>query len=266
MAKNKKEKNRSMKGDYATYHKTEVFCKCSECTGECRPKGKSVLKWKEREHRKKEAERKKAPRMCLESIKTIETLAAHQVMQQPEAGPSWRVVEATHNHPFQLSEPPELRHSRSLQQLESAPDMDVDGLDVGESWNDLPDVGSAVPSVERMIGETSGVSASGDLAPDPQLTTLPADDDFADDLCSVISKELPAALDTDVDINFIPDDGQDDLMSLDGGHEMVEICATELSNGIDDDGSQAPVVPTHTHNPQMHLEDAITMKQLSKGS
>ncbi|KAG1878230.1 hypothetical protein F4604DRAFT_2001536 [Suillus subluteus] len=203
--------------------------------------------------------------MCPESIKTIETLAAHQVMQQPEAGPSRRVIEATHNHPFRLSEPPELRRSCSPQQLESAPDMDVDGFDIGESWNDLPDVGSAVPSVERMIGETSGVSASGDSAPDPQLTTLPADDDFADDLCSVISKELPAALDTDVDIDFIPDDGQDDLMSLDGGHETVEICATEPSNGIDDDSSQAPVVPTHTHNPQMHLEDAITHETTVEG-
>lgn len=28
-----------------------------------------------------------------ESIKTIETLAAHQVMQHPEAGPSQRVIE-----------------------------------------------------------------------------------------------------------------------------------------------------------------------------
>ncbi|KAG0706543.1 hypothetical protein DFH29DRAFT_872312 [Suillus ampliporus] len=195
--------------------------------------------------------------MCLESIKTIETLAAHKIIQQPEVGPSWCVVEATaaHNHPFGLSE---LCPSLSLQQPESAPDMDVDGFDIGESWNDLPDVESMVPGVERIIGETSGVSASGDLAPDPQLTTLPADDDFADNLCSVISKELPAALDTDVDINFIPDNGQDDLMSLDGGHETVEICATEPSNGIDDNSSQAPVVPTHTHNPQMHLEDAIT--------
>ncbi|KAG1793350.1 uncharacterized protein HD556DRAFT_1443786 [Suillus plorans] len=181
MAKNKKEKNRSTKGNYATYHKTEVFCKCSECTGECGPKSKSVPKWKEREHRKKEAKRKKAPRIRPESIKTIETLAAHQIIQQPEAGPSQRVAEAAHNHPFGLSEPPEPHRSLSPQQPESAPDMVVDGFDIGESWNDLPDVGSMVPGVERMIGETSGVSASRDSAPDPQLTTLPADDDFADD-------------------------------------------------------------------------------------
>ncbi|KAG2133009.1 hypothetical protein DEU56DRAFT_914034 [Suillus clintonianus] len=236
MAKNKKEKNRSTKSDYATYHKTEVFCKCSECTGECGPKGKSIPKWKEREHRKKEGERKKAPRMRSESIKTIETLAAHQIMQQPEAGPSRHVVEATHHHPFRLSEPPELHHSPSPQQLESAPDMDVDDFDIGESWNDLPDVGSAVPSIERMIGETSGVSASGDSAPEPQLTTLRADDDFADDLYSV-------------DIDFIPDDGQDDVMFLDGGHN----------------GSQALVVPTQTHNPQMHLEDATTHETTVEG-
>jgi len=133
--------------------------------------------------------------------------------------------------------------------------MDVDGFDVDEGWNDLPDVGSMVPGVERMIGETSGVSASGDSAPDPQLTTLPADDDFADDLCSVLSKELPAALNTNVDIDFIPDDGQDDFMPLDGGYETGQICATEPSNGIDDDGSLAPVVPTHIHDSQMHLED-----------
>ncbi|KAG0703217.1 hypothetical protein DFH29DRAFT_874615 [Suillus ampliporus] len=253
-----------MKGDYATYHKTEVFCKCSECTGECGPRGKSIPKWKEREHHKKEAECKKAPRMRPESIKTIETLAAHQIMQQPEAGPSQHVVEAiaAKNHPF---EPPEPRHLLSPKQPESPPNMDIDYFDVDKSWNDLPNVGSVVPSVERMIGETSGVSASGDSAPDPQLITVPTDDDYADDLCSVISKELPAALNTDVDINFIPDDGQDDLMSLDGGHEMVEICATEPSNGIDDDGSQAPVVPTHAHNPQMHLEDAITHETTVEG-
>ncbi|KAG2350555.1 hypothetical protein BDR05DRAFT_993937 [Suillus weaverae] len=79
MSKNKKMKSRGTKGDYDTFHKTEVFCKCSECVGECGPQRKQLPKWKQREYHKREdahraAMRNAAKRADLAAIQVVEML------------------------------------------------------------------------------------------------------------------------------------------------------------------------------------------------